>query len=808
MKRLLGTLLFSLRLSLKSPMNTILCIAVLACGIALATTTYKLYDMVFASTVPYENSENMVMIQRRAKNGNLDNTWPMLSLRMFLERQDIFEDIILYVPEGASLKHGEQGALANVMYTKPNFTKLAQVYPFMGRSITEEDCNSANGSVAVIAYDIWRDMYGSDPDVVGKTILSDGIVRTIVGVMPEHFDGPFPMTRVQIWLPLNLDTIKDDTGWVTFSSMIGIAKKDISRKKAESRAAEIMADIIKTYPQENDGIATVGLRYYNDKFTDDNSAKILSAVFICGFLVLFMSCGIVSGLLTARYSTRSQEIAVRSALGASRLQIVGQMIVEFLAISIPSVILGFLLSHWFDVAVMQSFLDRFQIPDFMLHRDSTRMTVFVVAILCFVSLVSTVMPALRASKTDLSSVLHESTRTGSSLRVTKMSNFLITWQVATACVVMAGGAIVGYFIYDYRNFNNLINPDDYFVARIAFNAKDHSYKARVNLTDEIVRRIRQNPGVVNACLSNEFFYGNQAAGGERHIWLDGDDYATEFDAPIAVNRIVSPGYMETMNIPILQGRDFTSSDDSSHPVVIVTQGFAMERFGTLDVLGRRFRMGRNDVWLTIVGLVPEVYNPKNDPTSHNGFFRPFALEPWDDIFIFVRGRLPFEQMHRLVTDAVERTDTKICISRFFTYNDARAFNGPETFMSFILALFVTFSICTLLMTAGGLYGIISFSTNMRRTEMGIRLALGAKPMGLVLLMTRKGLLFVAIGLALGAFGSFFLRSALIGTFGTSSEAPWTYAACALVLLSIAGISIFLPAFSAARCDPARALKDE
>jgi len=266
--------------------------------------------------------------------------------------------------------------------------------------------------------------------------------------------------------------------------------------------------------------------------------------------------------------------------------------------------------------------------------------------------------------------------------------------------------------------------------------------------------------------------------------------------------------METMNIPILQGRDFTSSDDSSHPVVIVTQGFAMERFGTLDVLGRRFRMGRNDVWLTIVGLVPEVYNPKNDPTSHNGFFRPFALEPWDDIFIFVRGRLPFDQMRRLVTDAVERTDTKICISRFFTYNDARAFNGPETFMSFILALFVTFSICTLLMTAGGLYGIISFSTNMRRTEMGIRLALGAKPMGLVLLMTRKGLLFVAIGLALGAFGSFFLRSALIGTFGTSSEAPWTYAACALVLLSIAGISIFLPAFSAARCDPARALKDE
>ncbi|HNX05496.1 MAG TPA: FtsX-like permease family protein, partial [Opitutales bacterium] len=570
----------------------------------------------------------------------------------------------------------------------------------------------------------------------------------------------------------------------------------------------IVKEIVQAYPAENENVESSRLRYLNDAHTNEDGEKILSAVFICGFLILFMSCGIVSGLLTARYSTRTQEIAIRSALGGSRMQIVGQMIVEFLTISIPAVILGFLLSHWFDVAVLFSFYDRFQIPDFMRHPDATNLIVFVVLVLCFVSLVSTLMPALRASRANLNNILHESTRTGSSLRVTRMSNFLITWQVATACIVMSGGAIVGYFIYNYHNFSRTFNPADFAVARIAFNAHDHGdQKARNNEALLLVQKMAEDPGIEKACLSNEFFYGNQVNGGERHIWLEGKDYATDLDAPIAYNRIVSPGYMDALNIPIIAGRDFTSEDTADRPVTIVTEGFAREFFGSTDVLGLRFKIGKDTPFMTIVGIVPEIFNPDNDPALHSGFFRPYGLEPWDDIFIFVKMRGSFDDARHVVTNVIEATDARICLSQFQTFTETRGQNGPETFLEFLLVLFITFAICALVMTAGGLYGIISFSTNMRRTEMGIRLALGAKPSGLVLLMTRRGLAFVVIGLVLGIAGSVFLRNIMMSAFAGGGEAVWTYLLCALILIVISGVSIFIPAYGAANCDPSRALRD-
>ena len=807
MKRLLGILLFSLRLSAKVPMNTLLCIAVLAGGIALATTTYKIYELVFSSAVPYKDSERLVVPQRVFKNNNQDTGWPIQSYKMLRERQQVFESITPFVTDGMSLKHNEQGQLVLALYVEEGFTSLADVHPFIGREITASDCRPDSPKVAIISYETWRDLYQSDPNVVGQTIVGDGIVREIIGVMPEGFDGPFPINRVAIWVPLNPDTILKDTGYVTEIGMACIVKKGLSREEAASRINSVTREIAAAYAQENDGVEYASLRYLNDAHTNEDGTKILSAVFVCGFLILFMSCGIVSGLLTARYSTRTQEIAIRSALGASRFQIVGQMIVEFLTISIPAVILGFLLSHWFDVAVINGFLDRFQIPDFMRHQNTTRMVVFILIVLCFVSLVSTLMPALRASRTDLNGILHESTRTGSSLRITRMSNFLITWQVATACIVLTGGAVVGYFIYDYRTFNRTFNPEDYLSARIAFNAHDHTSKTRNNEVNTILSRLRQDPGVVKACVSNEFFHGNQACGGEKRVWEEGKDYASEMDAPIEYNRVVSPGYFDAMNIPILAGRDFTPEDDTDHPVAIVTEGFAMERYGTTDVLGRRFRISRDGAFMTIVGLVPEVYNPKHDPALHSGFFRPYGLEPWDDVFILIKSRSSFEDTRRLVTSVVESTDTRICLSLFQTFNDARGQQGPETFLEFLLALFITFAICALVMTAGGLYGIISFSTNMRRTEMGIRLALGARPSGLVLLMTRRGMVFVLIGLILGVAGSMLLRNIMMSTFSGSSDAMWTYFVCGMILVTISGVSIFIPAYAAANCDPARALRD-
>lgn len=808
MRRLLHLLLFALRMAAKTPMNTILCIGVLAGGIALSTSAYKLYEIIFASTVPYKNSERMTLIQRVAGNQNHQSRWPVQSYRLLLEKQSAFEDILAFVTEGISLKHDDVSEFISGSYIEPSFCRITGTYPMIGRVFTDEDCKPGSSSVGIISYSLWQRMFNGSADVLGKSIRADGVVRTIIGVMPEGFDGPAPVSGVDVWIPLNPDTITSETGWVNFVILMGVVKPDVSRKEATLQTNAITKEIAKAYPNENENITGAYLDYVNDAHSDESGRRLFAAIFACVLLILLMSCGIVSGLLTARFSTRSQELAIRSAMGASRMQLVGQMIVEFLAISCPAVLFGFLLSYWFDTSVLNPYYDRLGVPAYMLEHNSVRMVVFIVAILCLVTFVSTVMPALRASRTDINLILRESTRTGSSLRITRMSNFLITWQVATACIVMCGGSMVGYFIYTYNHFRLTFNPDDYATARIAFNAHDHEDRAaKCNEVMHLIQQLEQNPNIEKACMTNEFFSGNQWGGAETGVWVEGKDYVNDEDAPISFNRLVTPGYMDCMHIPILLGRDFTTEDNETREVAIVTEGFAKEHFGSMDVLGKRFKMGRNERLISIIGVVPEVYNPLNDPGAYYGFFRPYASQAWDDIFIIIKGRGAFEDLRKTVTATIEGVDSKICFSQFLTYRETRDRFGPVTFLNFLFSLFVTFSICALVMTAGGLYGIISFSINIRRIEMGIRLALGAEPSGLMLLMTKRGLVFVAIGLVFGVVGSLLLQRAMASEFAGSGDATWTFAVVAVSLIAVAGLSIFIPAYLAARCEPSEALRE-
>lgn len=807
MSQILKSILFSLRVSAKTPLNTLLCICVLSCGIALTTSMYKLYEMLYASTVPYENSDRMVMVTRSGPNGYPRNDWPIDSYRLLVERQHIFDDTLAFSPESMTVKNGDTGYLAQGNYVGANFSRFLNTNPILGRTLTDDDVKPDAPRTVLLSYNTWKQQYNLDPEIIGKTLVSDGVPRTIVGVMPEGFDGPFPMLNVDMWVPLNLDTLMQETGYANSVLLIAAVKKGLNSADVSREANVLFSEIVKANPREHEGLDRISLRYFNDAKVNGDGAKFVIALFVCAILVLLMSCGIVSGLMTARYSSRTQEIAVRTALGASRGRIVMQMFLEFLTISLPAILLGFLLSHLFDSMVLEKYYDRFGLPPFMRHHDNIKMTVFFVVVLFFVTLLSTLMPALRASRTDLNTILKESTRTGSALRVTRLSNFLITWQVATACIVLSCGAMIGYFIYAYRSFNTFFNEADYVTFRLAFNAHDHGDRpAKCNEVEALLARLRQTPGIEKAALTIEFFGGNQWSGFERRVWVDGKEYATDNEAPRAFERVVSPGYMDAFNFPLLVGRDFTAQDNEKNPVAIVTEGFARQHFGSLDVIGRRFKTGRDNAYLSIIGVIPEVYNPSGDPLGAYGFFRVYASEPWDDVFLVIKGRGSLEDLRKTVASVIDSVDSKICIAQASTFTEARDRYGPATFLSFLLSLFVTFSVCALLMTAGGLYGIISFSTNIRRTEMGIRLALGAQPEGLMFLVTRRGLVYVAIGLVLGAGGSILVSRILANSF-SGGNTFWPYVASAAFLLCISGISVLVPAYSASRCEPSKALRD-
>ena len=808
MRHLINTLIFSFRLAIKAPMNTILCISVLAGGIALATSMFRLYEMVFATNVPYKNAERMTQIERVNDQQNRRFDWPFESYKALKSSQTFFEDMFAFVPEGVTLKNGDAGSLSTSVYIDSGFEKTLGIQLMLGRSFVAEDSRPDSTRVTVISYALWKRMFNSAPDVLGKTLVVDGVPRTIVGVMPESIDGPFPMSNVELWLPLNLDTLTQETGWVNFVYVLGVVRADISHDIALEQAITITKQIAQAYPGENEHIESARLSYVNDSHTDDTGLIMLTSLFVCTMLILLMACGIASGLVTARYSSRAQELAIRSALGATRLQIIGQMFIEFTVISTCSVVLGYLLSRWFDLAILNSFYDQFGIPAFMRNTDNTLMTIFIIAVLCLVTLASTIMPALRASKTDLSSVLRESTRTGSSLRVTKLSNVLITWQVATACIVLCGGAIMGYLLYDTQNGKDTYDSTQYHVARIAFNAHDHNDRfAKCREVVRLLEELRRNPQIEKVCMTTELFGGNQW-GNNTQVWIDGKDYPSDNDAPQSLNRIVSPGYFDALDIPILSGRDFRNEDTENPTDVIVTEDFARKYYGSTDVLGKRFRRVKDGPYLSIVGVVPEVFNPKRNPQLQSGFFIPYASEPWDDVFLFIKGRGTAEEIHKSVTDTLNSIDNKICVAAFGTLDAARGNYGGSNFLKFMFTLFVTFSIGALIMAASGLYGVISFSTNMRRTEMGIRLALGANPSGLVFLMAKRGLFFVALGLVVGAIGTLVLRHFMQSRITAMPESPWAYLFAVSILLTVATTSVLIPSFLGSRIEPSKALRED
>jgi len=781
---------------------------VLSCGIAIAMSMFNLYWTIYYTEVPYKDSAHMVYVRRVNNRNEQSSRWPIESYHQFREKQQIFSNILAFVPDDVSIISGENYRLITAAYIEHDFEAKLGIHPVLGRTFSADDAKPDTERVIVISYSLWESMFSFDPEILGKTITTDGVIRTIVGVMSTDFEGPRPLNGIDAWIPLNLTTITEDTGWVNFVMMDGIVRHDLSEEAASEQATILMQHIANDLPAENKDITGVKLMYMNDPDSRGNSRNMLMSLLICSILVLLMACGITSGLMTTRYSLRSQELAVKTALGASRFRIVGDILIEFTVISISSVIFCILLFKWFDISFLRPSLEANGVPAFMLNTNMAASIAFILITLLVVTLASTLMPALRASKVDIATVLSESTRTGSALRITRLSNFLVVWQVATATMILTSGAIVGYLIYDMRPGLETFSPKDYMCARIAFNARDHDDReAKCREVLQIQRELIADPRIEKACFTNEIFGNFQWGLNDNRVYVEGKDYPNETDAPITLNRIVSPGYFTALNVPILSGRNFTEQDDSSNHAVIVTDVFARKYFDTTDIIGKRIKFSKDGDYASIIGIVPDIYNPRGKTDYDTGIFQAYAEIPWDDIAIFAKGTGDNKETSKAITEVISRIDSKICIAYIMPLVEARTQSGPSSYFEFLIVILCILSIVSLLMTSAGLYGIISFSVNSRKTETGIRLALGGKPERVMLMLVRRSAIFVAVGLLIGVAGAYFIRRALIEQLQFFSENLIVYVAALLTIISVATIAIIIPAAMSISKDPFKILHE-
>lgn len=804
MKRYISHFGFAFRIIAKTPVISILSILVLAISIAQVTMMFNIVSSVLMSKLPYENGERLVRVERiNPGNEFSDRNMPFNSYRQFIELEDnVFDGTIAFFIDSLILKYEENSSNEFGIYVSWDFLDVLGVNPIMGRKFTAEDALAESNPVIIISEQVWNDVFGRDPQVIGKSILADGIFRTVVGVTDESFDFPFTQ---KVWVPLNTDTLFESVGWGSSVWLIGELKDGVSEAGATSQLTEIFQRIKESHPIENEEYDSLRVIGFKDFMIGDGTLQIFLAMGICAILVLLMGCAIASNLITVRCAKRANELAIRSALGASRPQIVIQMLFESLLTTFIAFVLGWLLMLWFNKAVLASYYLEFDVPSWFFNESyNISHVIFIVSLLLVVTIASTLIPAMRASRTSLNDLLKDSTRTGSSLRMSILGRLLIIFQIAAACSVVTGGALVGYFLHFVTNSERDYNPDHYLYATVTTTAKAHGdQNVKVQLFENIKKQLLSFPEVKGVTYSTEFYAGSQI----NPIKIEGVDYSSSDAYPIVYRRLVAPDYFKVMQSSLIAGREFNEFDTPDAPwVVIVTDVFAKKYWGNENPIGKRFTYldGDNENQVTVVGIMKDYFDSDRDRDNRTGFYMCAYQDPWFDIGIHVYLPGGPNEFEPKLVRTVSEIDSQAMLSNISTIRE-RSQQGLVG-LKFIFAMFVTFSIGALLMASAGLYGVVSFSVAQRIREIGIRLALGAEPLRVIRNIFGQSLINVLVGMVIGIVLAFALRYLLMMVLNPLTESIVLYLGILLGILCVSSVSILIPSIRGGTTDPAEALR--
>jgi predicted permease len=819
MKHFLRSFAFTLRQWSKAPANALMCLLILAGCIALVTSMFRLTYVAFLWQYPYENASRIVMLQSVYEDGNTGNIWSFGTMDQLTEKQDtVFTAYIPAFCDGSSIKAGtgEGRSVGGYAYIGWDFCQQMGASPMMGRAFTADDARADAAPVALISEKLWRGLYNATPEIIGRTVTLLGRERVIVGVMADGFTFPASLDRpsVQVWVPFEQGTLRKESGWVSRASLYGVLGKGVSVSQGNARFSSAVAQVVKALPEDNKGIVSGKLRPINGGYVPDKLKDLLAATSACSLLVLVMGCCIVSGLLSARYTARMQELTIRTALGAARSQLVLLMLTEFAMVSCAAVVVGLLMEQCFDNAFLSGYIANFGIPPHMLDVSGGWSFAFVALLMCLVTFVSSLLPALRASRTDVSTILKESTRTGSSFRVTRMSNFVIASQVAMACLVLFGGAILYSKLAELHDDETYFDPGDYLSAQFLFDSSEHpDGRERARICMSILDELKASPEIEKVGITTEVYgkSGPQWGSGAK-VCIEGTSYASYNDLPDVLLRVVSPGYFASINVPLLRGREFEVNDDLDHmQVAAVTDVFARKYFGGVDeAMGRYFRLwSQNGTLYRVIAVVPDIYNSNGAPDMKTGVFIPYTNIQWEGVVIYLKGQRSPMHYKKLLEDTIHKVDSRLVIFRTVSMRQMRDQQGWGVLLKFVITYFSLFAFGALVMVAGGLYGVISLSVGLRRTELGIRLALGADPWRLVGLFMVRGAVYVAAGLIVGLLGTVVLRHELAGIFDGRLTDSWlAYGVVLTVLLGVAAVAIGVPSSRSALVEPAQVLHDE
>jgi putative ABC transport system permease protein len=790
---------FGIRMLFKRLSFTAVVVLTLALSISATTVVFSVVNALLLRSLSYSNPDQLINVWSVFKSNNKAYA-SAGNFREWQERNQSFQSLAAYDSLKFNLTGGDRPEAVDVALVTANLFPLLGVQPVRGRGIQTEEEQPGN-KVAVISDGLWQRRFGADAGVVGKQLVLDGDSYTVIGIMPSGFTFP---EKTDVWLPLSFAPEELTDRGYNHLAVVGRLKPGVELRQAQAEMSALMDDQTRRFPNENSGRSMRLVTFQQNLVGDIRTALwILSGAV---FLVLLIACANIANLLMARAASRQKDIAIRVGLGASRRRLIQQLLTESLLLSLLGGVIGLVFAYG-GLQILTT-VGPANIPRLSEVTIDGRVLVFTTVVSLLTGIIFGLIPAFQATKPDINEWLKDGQRSSSGGPSGKRArNWLVVTEMALALILLIGaGLLIKSFMILWQVEPGFNSRNVLTMAISPSPPKYNNRSDRAALCLRLLEQVKSTPGVVAVGVVNQLPFSGRNLG--LNFTIVGQPPARPEDTASANYRVITPGYLQAMGIPLKRGRDFNEHDTrETTPTALINEALAKQYFANEDPIGKQLSIEGQQAPREIVGVIGDVKQIKLDAEGRSEIYVPYQQFAVPAMNIVVRTQTDPGSMTSAVLQQISRVDPDQPVFQVKTMDQYLGESMAQRRLSTVLL--GVFAALALVLAAIGVYGVMSYLVGQRTREIGIRMALGAKQLDILKLVVGHGMWLAFLGIALGVAAALLLTRIMTNSlYGISASDPLTYIGISLLLAVVALLACLIPARRAIKVDPNIALRYE